>query len=46
MKYLLLIYHNPEARQLWESFSEEKKGESVAELTSPGMTPSQPLGAP
>ena len=30
MKYLLLIYHNPEARQLWESFSEEEKAEGLA----------------
>ena len=30
MKYLLLIYHNPEARQLWESFSEEQKAEGLA----------------
>ena len=30
MKYLLLIYHNPEARQLWESFSEAEKAEGLA----------------
>ena len=30
MKYLLLIYHNPEARELWESFSEEQKAEGLA----------------
>jgi hypothetical protein len=30
VKYLLLIYHNPEARQLWESFSEEQKAEGLA----------------
>ena len=30
MKYLLLIYHNPEARQLWESFSEEQQAEGLA----------------
>ena len=30
MKYLLLIYHNPEARQLWESFSEDQKAEGLA----------------
>ena len=30
MKYLLLIYHNPEARQLWESFNEEQKAEGLA----------------
>jgi hypothetical protein len=29
-KYLLLIYHNPEARQLWESFTEEQKAEGLA----------------
>ena len=30
MKYLLLIYHNPEARQLWESFTEEQQAEGLA----------------
>jgi len=30
VKYLLLIYHNPEARQLWESFSEAEKAEGLA----------------
>ena len=30
MKYLLLIYHNPQARQMWESFSEEEKAEGLA----------------
>ena len=30
MKYLLLIYHNPEARQLWETFSEQQKAEGLA----------------
>jgi hypothetical protein len=30
VKYLLLIYHNPEARQLWASFSEEQKAEGLA----------------
>ena len=26
MKYLILIYHNPDSRQIWESFSEEQRG--------------------
>ena len=30
MKYLLLIYHNPQARQMWESFSEAEKAEGLA----------------
>lgn len=30
MKYLLLIYHNPESRQVWESFSEEEQAEGLA----------------
>ncbi len=30
MKYLLLIYHNPGARDLWESFSEELQVEGLA----------------
>jgi hypothetical protein len=30
MKYLILIYHNPEARQLWESFSEEERAEGLS----------------
>jgi hypothetical protein len=30
VKYLLLIYHNPEARQLWESFTEDQKAEGLA----------------
>jgi hypothetical protein len=29
MKYLLLIYHNPEARQMWESFSEAEQAEGL-----------------
>jgi hypothetical protein len=29
VKYLILIYHNPEARQIWESFSEEEKTEGL-----------------
>lgn len=30
MKYLLLIYHNPGSRQIWESFSEEQQAEGLA----------------
>ena len=30
MKYLLLIYHNPQARQIWESFSKEEQAEGLA----------------
>jgi len=30
VKYLLLIYHNPQARQIWETFSEEEKAEGLA----------------
>ena len=29
MKYLILIYHNPEARQIWESFSDEQRAEGL-----------------
>lgn len=29
MKYLLLIYHNPEARDMWESFSEAEQAEGL-----------------
>jgi hypothetical protein len=29
MKYLLLIYHNPEAREMWESFSEAEQAEGL-----------------
>jgi len=29
MKYLILIYHNPQARQIWESFSEEERTEGL-----------------
>ena len=29
MKYLLLIYHNPESRQIWESFSAEEQAEGL-----------------
>ena len=30
MKYLLLIYHNPGARQVWEAFSEAQHAEALA----------------
>jgi hypothetical protein len=30
MKYLLLIYHNPGARQLWQSFSESEQAAGLA----------------
>jgi hypothetical protein len=30
MKYLILIYHNPESRQLWESFSDAERTEGLA----------------
>jgi hypothetical protein len=30
MKYLLLIYHNPGARQVWEAFSEAERAEDLA----------------
>ena len=30
MKYLILIYHNPESRQLWESFSEAERADGLA----------------
>lgn len=29
MKYLLLIYHNPEAREMWETFSEAEQAEGL-----------------
>jgi hypothetical protein len=29
MKYLLLIYHNPESRRLWETFSDEQRAEGL-----------------
>lgn len=29
MKYLILIYHNPQARQIWESFSEAEQAEGL-----------------
>jgi hypothetical protein len=30
MKYLILIYHNPESRQLWETFSDAERAEGLA----------------
>ena len=30
MKYLLLIYHNPGARQVWEAFPEAQRAEDLA----------------
>lgn len=30
MKYLILIYHNPKSREIWESFSEEEQAEGLA----------------
>lgn len=30
MKYLLLIYHNPGTRQIWESLSEAERSEGLA----------------
>ena len=29
MKYLLLIYHNPEARKIWESFTDAQRAEGL-----------------
>jgi hypothetical protein len=29
VKYLILIYHNPESRQVWDSFSEEERAEGL-----------------
>ena len=29
MKYLILIYQNPQARDLWEGFSEEERAEGL-----------------
>jgi hypothetical protein len=29
VKYLILIYHNPDSRQVWESFSEEQRAEGL-----------------
>jgi hypothetical protein len=34
MKYLLLIYHNPGTRQIWEAFSEAQQAEGLAAYTS------------
>jgi hypothetical protein len=30
MKYLILIYHNPNSREIWEGFSEEERAEGLA----------------
>jgi hypothetical protein len=30
MKYLILIYHNPGARQIWESFSDAEQAKGLA----------------
>jgi hypothetical protein len=30
MKYLLLIYHNPGTRQIWEAFTEAQRAEGLA----------------
>lgn len=29
MKYLILIYHNPKARQIWEGFSDAERGDAL-----------------
>ena len=29
MKYLILIYHNPQSRQIWESFTDEQRAEGL-----------------
>jgi hypothetical protein len=29
VKYLILIYHNPDSRQIWESFSDEQRAEGL-----------------
>jgi hypothetical protein len=34
MKYLLLIYHNPGTRQIWESLSEAQRAEGLAAYAS------------
>ena len=31
MKYLILIYHNPESRRIWESFSKSEQAAGLAE---------------
>jgi hypothetical protein len=40
MKYLLLIYHNPGARQVWEAFSDAQRAEGLAAYLAaqPGTT--------
>jgi hypothetical protein len=34
MKYLLLIYHNPGARQVWASFTDEQRAEGLQAYAS------------
>jgi hypothetical protein len=29
VKYLILIYHNPDSRQIWQSFSDEQRAEGL-----------------
>jgi hypothetical protein len=29
VKYLILIYHNPDSRKIWESFSEDQRAEGL-----------------
>ena len=43
MKYLILIYHNPQTRDIWEGFSDEERASGLAayaalneELTASG----------
>ena len=30
MKYMILIYHNPNSREIWESFSDAERAEGLA----------------
>ena len=30
MKYMILIYHNPNSREIWESFSDAQRAEGLA----------------
>ncbi|MGH3761250.1 YciI family protein [Actinophytocola sp.] len=54
MKYLILIYSNPESRAIWERFSPAERAEGLGayealdqELTASGeMIASEPLDAP
>jgi hypothetical protein len=34
MKYLILIYHNPNTRDIWEGFSEEERAAGLAAYAS------------